>query len=69
MPRVPGNEYRSTLLKSVRRIGQYENSAAFQDVEGFVSEPGGSVQRRGAWGNFRDRNLWTAEGVKMGFTG
>ena len=31
-----GNEYRSTLLEWVRLIIQYECSAAFQDVEGFV---------------------------------
>src|SRR6266852_7548702 len=36
MPRVFGNEYRSALLKRVTYIVQYENSAAFQNVEGFV---------------------------------
>jgi hypothetical protein len=35
MPRVFGNEYRSALLKRVTHIVQYENSAAFQNVEGF----------------------------------
>src|ERR1700687_1216035 len=36
MPRVSGDEYRSALLKRVTRIVQGENSAAFQNVEGFV---------------------------------
>jgi len=36
MPRVFGDEYRSALLKRVTRIVQYENSASFQNVEGFV---------------------------------
>lgn len=36
MPKVPGDEYRSALFKSVRCIVQCQNSAAFQDVEGFV---------------------------------
>ena len=36
MPRVFGDEYRSALLKRVTRIVQYENSASFQNVKGFV---------------------------------
>ena len=36
MPGIPGNEYRSTLLEGVLCIVQCENSAAFQNVEGFV---------------------------------
>src|SRR5215469_1390085 len=36
MPRVLRDEYRSTLLKRAARVVQYENSAALQDVEGFV---------------------------------
>jgi hypothetical protein len=36
MPRIFGDEYSSTLLKRVMYIIQYENSAAFQNVEGFV---------------------------------
>src|SRR5215472_161267 len=36
MPRVSRDEYRSALLKRVTYIVQYENSTAFQKVEGFV---------------------------------
>jgi len=36
MPRVFGYEYCSSLLKWVPHIVQYENSAAFQNVEGLV---------------------------------
>src|ERR1700761_8406199 len=36
MPEVFGNEYRSALFKRVTYIVQYENSTAFQNVEGFV---------------------------------
>ena len=36
MPRVSGDKYRSTCLKRVTHIVQYENTAAFQNVEGFV---------------------------------
>ena len=36
MPRVFGYEYCSPLLKWVPYIVQYEDSAAFQNVEGFV---------------------------------
>ena len=36
MPRVLGDEYRTAFLKRVTYIVQYENSAAFQNVEGFV---------------------------------
>ena len=44
MPSVPGNEYRSALPKRVLCIVQCENSAAFQNVEGFV-HPKVSVYR------------------------
>ena len=36
MPGIFGNEYRSALAKRVLCIVQGKNSAAFQDVEGFV---------------------------------
>ncbi len=36
MPRVLGDEYRSAFLKNVTYIVQYENSAAFQNAEGFI---------------------------------
>src|SRR4029453_8605185 len=36
MPSIPGNEYRSALLERVSYIVQCENSAAFQNVEGFI---------------------------------
>ena len=36
VPGVSGNEYRRTFLKRVVRIVQRENSATFQNVEGFV---------------------------------
>ena len=36
MPRVLGDEYRSALLERVTSIVQNENSAAFQNIEGFV---------------------------------
>ena len=36
MPSVLGDEYRSALLKRVSYIVQDEDSAAFQNVEGFV---------------------------------
>ena len=36
MPRVLGDEYGSALLKRMPYIVQYENSASFQNVEGFV---------------------------------
>jgi hypothetical protein len=36
MPAVAGDEYRCALCKSVRYIVQRENSAAFQNVKGFV---------------------------------
>ena len=36
VPGVPGDEYRSALLKRVRCIVQCQSSAAFQNVEGFV---------------------------------
>ena len=36
MPRVLGDKYRSALLERVRCVVQYENSATFQNVEGFV---------------------------------
>jgi hypothetical protein len=38
MPSIPGNEYRSALLERVSCIVQCENSAAFQNVEGFVHQ-------------------------------
>ena len=44
VPRVPGYEYRSALLKNVWHIVQCQNSAAFQDEEGFV-HPEMSVDR------------------------
>ena len=44
MPSIPGNEYRCALFKRVSCIVQYENSAASQDVEGFV-HPQVSVDR------------------------
>src|SRR5215469_4035894 len=36
MPRVFGNKYRAALLKRVTHIVQDENSAALQNIEGFV---------------------------------
>jgi len=44
MPRVFGYEYCSALVERVPYIVQYENSAAFQNVEGFV-HPEVSVDR------------------------
>ena len=64
MPRVFGNEYRSALLKRVTHIVQYENSAAFQNVEGFVHLEV-SVDRNAC----TDRHLLGPQGEIVGTSG
>ena len=57
MPSILGNEYRSALPKMVLCIVQCENSAAFQNVEGFV-HPKVSVYRNAR----TDRHLLGSQG-------
>jgi len=57
MPSIPGNEYRSALLEWVSYIVQCENSAAFQNVEGFI-HPQVSVGRNAR----TDRHLLSPQG-------
>ena len=64
MPRVLGDEYRSALFKRVTHIVQYENSAAFQNVEGFVHLEM-SVDRNAC----ADRHLLAAQGDIVGACG
>ena len=47
VPSILRNEYRSALPKRVSSIVQRENSAAFQNIEGFV-DPQVSVDRNAA---------------------
>lgn len=64
MPIVLGNEYRPVLLKWVSRIVQYEISASFQNVEGFV-HPEVSVDRDAC----TDRHLLGPQGEIVGASG
>lgn len=64
MPIVLGNEYRPALLKWVSRIVQYEISASFQNVEGFV-HPEVSVDRDAC----TDRHLLGPQGEVVGASG
>src|SRR5258708_40326303 len=57
MPSIPGNEYRSALLERVSYIVQCKNSAAFQNVEGFI-HPEVSVDRNAR----TDRHLLSPQG-------
>ena len=64
MPGILGNEYRSTLPKKVLCIVQCENSAAFQNVEGFVHAKV-SVYRNAR----TDRHLLGSQGEIVGACG
>ena len=64
MPRVFGYEYRSALLKRVTHIVQYENSSAFQNIEGFVHLEV-SVDRNAG----TDRHLLGSQGEIVGACG
>ena len=64
MPSILGNEYRSALPKRVLCIVQCENSAAFQNVEGFV-HPKVSVYRNAR----TDRHLLGSQGEIVGACG
>ena len=64
MPSILGNEYRSALPKRVLCIVQCENSAAFQNVEGFVHTKV-SVYRNAR----TDRHLLGSQGEIVGACG
>jgi hypothetical protein len=64
MPGIPGNEYRSALPKRVLCIVQSENSAAFQNIEGFV-HPKVPVYRNAR----TDRHLLRSQGEIAGAFG
>ena len=64
MPSILGNEYRSALPKRVLYVVQCENSAAFQNVEGFV-HPKVSVYRNAR----TDRHLLGSQGEIVGACG
>src|ERR1700676_2017501 len=64
MPRVLGDEYGSALLKRMPYIVQYENSASFKNVEGFVHMEV-SVDRNAC----TDRHLLGPQGEIVGACG
>ena len=64
MPSILGNQYRSALPKRVLYVVQCENSAAFQNVKGFV-HPKVSVYRNAR----TDRHLLGSQGEIVGACG